>query len=96
MYSYQQTFRPGWGYRIAQGPAAPPAAPVAALTPGQRTGAIVLGSAETAFGFAAAWVGVRAGMKDKGIFSILGWAVAAGGTLFGLVNLAGTVGVAKS
>lgn len=100
MYGYQQQYRPVYAYpAMAQGPAAAPApapSPAAALTPGQRTGAIVIGSAETAFGIAASWIGVRAGLKDKGVFSVLGWVVAAGGAVFTVINLAGTIGVIRS
>ncbi len=94
MIGYQQAYRPVFA-RLAQ-PAAPsvaPAAPSSALTSSQRTMAIALGSAETAFGALSTWVGVRAGLNEKGIFSILGWTVAAGGSLFTLVNLLGTLGM---
>ena len=101
MYPYQQAYQPAYAFRMAQQapPAQLPQAPAAALpglTSGQRTGAIVLGSAETVFGVAAAWVGVRAGLREKGLFSVLGWVVAGGGALVGLINLVGTLGVAKS
>jgi len=97
---YQQMYRPAYA-GLAQAPAGGPVPAVppvpargpAPLTSNQRTMAIALGSAETAFGALSTWVGVRAGLREKGIFSILGWAVAAGGGLFTVVNLLGTVGM---
>lgn len=92
MIGYQQVYRPA--YAMAQTPAASVAtSPAAALTSAQRNLAIALGSAETAFGALSTWVGVRAGMHEKGLFSALGWIVAAGGGLFTLVNLLGTIGM---
>jgi hypothetical protein len=90
MVGYQNAFRPA-SVRLAQAPAAPAA--TVSVTPAQRNMAIALGAAETGFGVVATWVGVRAGMREKGIFSALGYAVAAGGGLFALVNLMGTVGM---
>lgn len=92
MIGYQQAYRPAYAH-LAQ-PAAPAVVPAAApLASSQRTMAIALGSAETAFGALSTWVGVRAGLNEKGIFSVLGWTVAAGGGLFTLVNLLGTLGM---
>lgn len=90
MIAYQQMYRPAYA-RLAQAPAAAPTP--AELTNTQRNMAIALGSAETLFGVVSTWVGVRAGLREKGIFSVLGWAVAAGGGLFAMVNLLGTVGM---
>lgn len=95
MVGYQQQYRPAYA-SLAQpaAPAVPPPAPTG-LTPGQRTGVLVLGTAETLFGAAAAWVGIRAGIKEKGVFKFLGWGVAAGGAVFALINLLGTVGISQ-
>lgn len=95
MIQYQNAFRPVQ-VRLAQTPLPmpAPAAPSApAITPGQRSLAIALGTAETGFGIISTWVGVRAGMREKGIFSALGYVVAAGGGLFTIVNLLGTLGM---
>ncbi len=91
MLGYQYAFRPA-PVQLAQAQTPPaPAAP--AITPGQRKMAIALGAAETGFGVVATWVGVRAGMRESGAFSALGYVVAAGGGLFTLVNLLGTLGM---
>lgn len=89
MLGYQYQFRPAQQVRLAQ----QTAPTVTAITPAQRSMAIGLGLAETGFGVVATWVGVRAGMREQGIFSVLGYAVAAGGGLFTLVNLLGTLGM---
>lgn len=94
MIGYRQHYRPA--FAMAQAPAttaAPSVTPTSSLTTTQRHMAIALGSAETLFGALATWVGVRAGLREKGVFSALGWAVAAGGGLFAMVNLLGTVGM---
>lgn len=94
MLAYQSAFRPTV-VRLAQTPS--PIVQPTVITPGQRSAAIALGAAQTAFGIVAFAVGARAGMKEHGAFSTLGYVVAAGGALFGAVNLLGTIGmVAKS
>lgn len=89
-YQNQNTFRPVQ-IRLAQTPL--PMVDPQAITPGQRKAAIALGAAQTGFGVVASWIGVRAGMKERGIFSVLGYAVAAGGVLFAGTNLLGTLGM---
>jgi hypothetical protein len=93
MIGYRNIYRPA--YAMAQGaaaPAVPPPTPTQ-LTEVQRKLAITLGSAETLFGVLSTWVGVRAGLNEKGLFSALGWVVAAGGGVFTMVNLLGTIGM---
>jgi hypothetical protein len=93
MIGYRNIYRPV--YAMAQGAAAAPAVPVnpVELTQMQRRLAITLGSAETLFGALSTWVGVRAGLNEKGIFSAMGWIVAAGGGVFTMINLLGTIGM---
>src|SRR5262245_11649223 len=95
MIAYQQMYYPAYT-RLAQAtptPLVPPARTEPALTVGQQHAAIALGTAQTVFGVGAAWVGARAGMRDKGFYAILGWAVAVGGGLFAGINLLGTLGM---
>lgn len=92
MVHFENRFRP-FPVQLAQAAQVPAPAPAPAITPGQRRMAIALGAAETGFGVVSTWVGVRAGMREKGIFSTLGYVVAAGGGLFTLVNLLGTLGL---
>ena|SRR5579871_1921825 len=96
MIGYRNIYRPA--YAMAQGtPTVPGVAPTPAeLTQVQRRLAITLGSAETLFGVLSTWVGVRAGLNEKGLFSALGWVVAAGGGVFTMVNLLGTIGMVAS
>lgn len=94
MLAYKNAFRPT-AVRLAQTPL--PMAPVIVVTPGERRAAIAIGAVQTGFGVVASWVGVRAGMREKGVFSTLGYVVAAGGALVAATNLLGTLGmIAKS
>lgn len=52
-----------------------------------KTGTIMMGVAGTALGVATAVIGVRAGLKEKGFYSALGWLVGAGGVILGFVNI---------
>lgn len=90
MLAYKNAFRPTQ-VRMAQTPS--PITPPSQITPGQRSAAIALGAAQSGFGVVASWVGVRAGMRERGIFSTLGYVVAAGGALFAATNLLGTLGM---
>lgn len=90
MLAYQHTFRPT-SVRLAQTPL--PMAPTMVITPGERRAAIVIGAAQTGFGVVASWVGVRAGMRERGVYSTLGYVVAAGGALVAATNLLGTLGM---
>ncbi len=95
MVRFESRFQPlpaHMGVRLAQTPS-PLVPPHQAITPAQRNMAIALGAAETGFGVVSTWVGVRAGMREKGVFSALGYVVAAGGALFTAVNLLGTLGM---
>lgn len=38
---------------------------------------------------AAAWVGIRAGLREKGLLSVAGWAVGVAGALRGVLGLSG-------
>lgn len=95
MLAYKNVFRPTQvrlaDASLAQTPS--PIVPPSSITPGERTAAIALGAAQAGFGVVASWVGVRAGMRERGIFSALGYVVAAGGALFAGTNLLGTLGL---
>lgn len=94
MIGYRNAYRPA--FAMAQGAAASAQVSPQDLTQMQKRLAIALGSAETLFGVLSTWVGVRAGLNERGLFSALGWIVAAGGGVFTLVNLLGTVGMIAS
>jgi hypothetical protein len=88
------------GWRPAQvplGQAPPPqGAPIVPpVTAGQRQAAVGLGVIHTAFGVAATWVGVRAGMREHGFFSVMGYGVAGVGAIVAAINLLGTLGMAS-
>lgn len=90
MLAYKNAFRPTQ-VRLAQ--TLSPIVPPPQITPGERRAAIALGAAQTGFMVVACWVGVRAGMRERGLFSTLGYVVAAGGALFAATNLLGTLGM---
>jgi len=56
---------------------------------------ILFGIGGTVFGAAAAWVGARSGLRDKGPYSALGWGVAAVGGLFAVFSAAGALGLRR-
>jgi hypothetical protein len=68
-----------------------PKRPALVIAPFEHNAAIGLGAAMTAFGALATFVGARAGMREAGVYSALGWVTAAGGALFTLTNLFGTL-----
>lgn len=83
-------FQPAFRRSLAQqAPAAQ--APIALPAPKSYTG--VPGVIETlavlAISGAAAWTGVRAGMKEKGLLKYAGWVGGVGSALIGLLYLGG-------
>jgi len=87
------------------GPARLPALTVSALparlgqqerlpTPGEiRKTAAVGGLLGTAMGGAAAWVGIRTGVKESGFLSVAGWVVGVAGSVMGALSLFGSASV---
>jgi hypothetical protein len=67
----------------------------APLTNGQRMkrSGLGLGLAVTTLSGAAAWVGIRTGLRDSGVVSIAGWAVGLAGAILGLTTILGTAGL---
>lgn len=80
---------------LAQGPPAQAPAPEAVPERCKVAEEILFGVGGTIFGAAAAWVGVRSGLRDKGPYSGLGWGVAAVGGLFALFSAAGALGLRR-
>lgn len=56
-----------------------------------RASGLGIGLLMTAMGAAGTWVGVNAGLKEKGWLAAAGWTTAVAGGLFGLVSLVGAV-----
>lgn len=82
-------FRPAFARRLSQ--ETPVAAPPAPITVAPRSYTGVPGVIETlavlAISGAAAWTGVRAGMKEKGLLKYAGWIGGVGSALIGLLYL---------
>lgn len=93
IYRGPAVLRPRLAQTVPLVPPAPPAGSLPALTQGQYHAAIGLGVAETAFGIAAAWLGIRAISRERSSgFKALGWVGAIGGGLFAAINVLGTMG----
>lgn len=63
-------------------------------TPGEiRKTAAIGGTFGTAMGGAAAWVGIRTGIKESGLLSMAGWVVGVAGGLMGALSFFGLASV---
>lgn len=82
MVPYQQTYAPQYR-QLAQAPAV-----VAAPSPVMKAATTVLTLGVTG---AAAWVGIRAGLKSKGTLKAAGWVAGVGAGLLGLATVVNLV-----